>query len=198
MHITIDGKDHDAAPAVVHVVHALTARVRELEEQAEGLEGHRRGLYRVFQALAEMDRVRLATVDEHIQADVDTVVAREAHLQAKVHELESDVETARAIIARDRAANKARESNGERCMECGAELTACGEMSVDGPRMDCPLCQSRDQVYELEKLLLDLAAAVTGFLKAKAAPPFSDEAIDDQMAARGRLDTVLAAVQEAV
>lgn len=31
--------------------------------------------------------------------------------------------------------------NKDRCSECNGELSACGDMTSDGPRMDCKVCQ---------------------------------------------------------
>lgn len=48
--------------------------VRKAREELVGLRGHRDGLYKVFHALAEDDRPKLAQVDEMIQMDVDAIV----------------------------------------------------------------------------------------------------------------------------
>jgi DNA-directed RNA polymerase subunit RPC12/RpoP len=36
----------------------------------------------------------------------------------------------------------------DRCSECGSELTDCGEMTIDGPSPDCPLCKARHNLLQ--------------------------------------------------
>lgn len=45
----------------------------------------------------------------------------------------------------------------ERCSECHGELTYCGEMTADGPSLDCKVCQLRARVRELEAELDNIA-----------------------------------------
>lgn len=37
-----------------------------------------------------------------------------------------------------------------RCGECGSELSYCGSMSIDGPLLDCKVCQLRDTLSQSE------------------------------------------------
>jgi hypothetical protein len=52
-----------------------------------------------------------------------------------------------AALETDVAAVKA---DNERCQECSAELSACGEINPDGtPSLDCEVCQLRAEVERL-------------------------------------------------
>jgi hypothetical protein len=55
-------------------------------------------LHHVFRALAEDDRAFLATVSEHIQADLDTIIAERATLRTKLAEAEKENERLRDKI----------------------------------------------------------------------------------------------------
>ncbi len=54
----------------------------------------------------------------------------------------------------------------KRCEECNAELTYCGEMTSDGPSLDCPVCQLSSELTamraEVERLTAERDAALSG------------------------------------
>ena len=67
-----------------------------------------------MQALAEDDRPALTTVDERIQADVDTIVAERISLHARVAEMEEEVERlTKALRTAKRDLDTAGEYTGE-------------------------------------------------------------------------------------
>lgn len=43
----------------------------------------------------------------------------------------------------------------DRCDECGAELTQCGELNEDGPTWDCKVCQLRSELKDLAEELVE-------------------------------------------
>ena len=47
-------------------------------------------------------------------------------------------------------------SDHPRCPECCAELSACGEMTSDGPRMDCRQCQLHAEIERLRAMVIKL------------------------------------------
>jgi hypothetical protein len=73
-------------------------------------------------------------------------------------------ELADALEAAERRVGELeRAGYGERCEDCSGELTYCGEMTSDGPSLDCPLCRSRSDIAarDAEMLLLAKLAAET-------------------------------------
>lgn len=45
------------------------------------------------------------------------------------------------------------EPEPKRCDDCQAELTYCGDMTADGPSLDCPQCQLRYHIITLRNML---------------------------------------------
>lgn len=43
--------------------------------------------------------------------------------------------------------------NNKRCVDCGGEITACGEMTDDGPSDDCLVCKLQSDVVFLQSEL---------------------------------------------
>lgn len=70
----------------------------------------------------------------------------------KCRNAESVVAALRARVAELEVCNK-------RCETCNSELSYCGEMTVDGPSLDCEVCQLRD-------IIKDLRARVVGMEEA--------------------------------
>ena len=64
------------------------------------------------------------------------------------------------IDAANKRANDAEakwlEYNGNRCPECNHELSCCGEMTADGPSMDCEACQLKSQLTDANKEIASL------------------------------------------
>lgn len=50
----------------------------------------------------------------------------------------------------------------KRCDECYSELSDCGDMTEDGPALDCRQCQLSDEVKELRSQLSGLLARIHG------------------------------------
>lgn len=57
----------------------------------------------------------------------------------------------------------------KRCDICNAELSACGEMTSDGPRMDCRQCLMVCKIQRLQARIADLESIVS-----RLPPPTAD------------------------
>src|SRR3990167_8842067 len=60
----------------------------------------------------------------------------------------AEIARLRAVVASDR------------CPDCNAELSACGETTADGPSMDCLVCRLRAEVMHLRAWVADLQSGM--------------------------------------
>ncbi len=76
-----------------------------------------------------------------LRARVEELERERTALLARVEKLEAEQDYCKVCG----------ETAVERCTECNVELSACGEMTSEGPRMDCLVCRLRVRIAALER-----------------------------------------------
>ncbi len=87
-----------------------------------------------------------------------------------IETLARELDTANAA---NRALRKA--AHAPRCPECCGELSACGEMTVDGPSDDCVVCQLRAEMRRLVESLKEMGMSPEWIQSARMGTLAEDE-----------------------
>ena len=179
----------DNIELTVALRNALPALLAEIEAGRE-----LRDKYRSVQAMLcdtreELARSQTAHGVSRIALETATaeIERRRADLEAANEELAGHAEERPKLLGMIARLEK---TNGARCEECFTELTACGEMTEDGPADDCPQCKAeehRDRLAaECERLKAELEAATRD----------DDEIVFPERVATGSYPAVMAGIIE--